>query len=88
VLRLLLVAGALSPSNIAASIGTGLTGVDTKLRLRIAFVFGAFETATPIVQLLIGHKLAHHIGSASAWVGSGSLIVVGAYTLLHYAPTQ
>jgi putative Mn2+ efflux pump MntP len=51
VLRLILVAVALGLSNFAASIGIGLAGVDAKLRLRIAVVFGAFETATPILRV-------------------------------------
>jgi hypothetical protein len=54
-------------SNFVASSGIGQTGVDTKLRLRIASVFGAFATAMPIVEFLIGHGVAHDIGSASAW---------------------
>jgi putative Mn2+ efflux pump MntP len=82
VLRLLLVAAALGLSNFAVAIGIGLTGVDTKLRLRIVGVFGAFEIAMPIVGLLIAHGLAQDIGSASAWVGGGLLIVVGTHTLV------
>jgi putative Mn2+ efflux pump MntP len=82
VLRLLLVAAALGLSNFAASIGIGLTGVDASLRLRIAVVFGAFETAMPIVGVLIGDRVAHAVGPASDWVGGGLLVVVGGYTLV------
>jgi putative Mn2+ efflux pump MntP len=34
------------------------------------------------VGVLIGHRFAHVIGSASDWVGGGLLIIVGIYTLV------
>jgi putative Mn2+ efflux pump MntP len=81
VLRLFLVAAALGLSNFAASIGIGLSGVNADLRLRIVVVFGIFETAVPILGLLIGDRLASLIGSAGGWLGGALLILVGAYTL-------
>jgi putative Mn2+ efflux pump MntP len=82
VLRLVLVAVALGLSNFAASIGIGLSGVDTRLRLRVAVVFGVFEAGMPVLGLLLGHRLAHSIGSASSYVGGALLLAAGIYTVV------
>ena len=47
-LALLLVAVSLGLSNFAAAIAIGITGVDRRLRLRIALAFGVFEAGMPI----------------------------------------
>jgi hypothetical protein len=82
VLRLVLTAVALGLSNLAASIGIGLSGVDADLRVRVAVVFGFFEATMPVVGLVLGHRLAASIGSASSYLGSGLLIGVGLYTVV------
>lgn len=81
-LRLVLVGLAVGLSNFAASIGIGLSGVDAKLRVRVGVVFGAFEAAMPVVGLLVGHRLAHTLGSASPYLGGGLLIAAGVYTVI------
>jgi putative Mn2+ efflux pump MntP len=82
VLHLVLTAVALGLSNFAASIGIGLSGVDANLRVRVAVVFGFFEAAMPVAGLVLGHRLAASIGSASSYVGGGLLIAVGLYTVV------
>jgi putative Mn2+ efflux pump MntP len=91
VLRLALTAVALGLSNFAASIGIGLSGVDANLRVRVALVFGAFEAAMPVVGLLLGHRVATSIGSASSYLGGGLLIAVGLYSVVqarHSTPSS
>ena len=56
--RLVLTAVALGLSNLAAAIGIGLAGIDTRLRVRVAFVFGAFEAGMPLLGLAIGRGAA------------------------------
>ena len=80
-LALLLVAVSLGLSNFAASVGIGVAGLDGRTRLRVGLVFGAFETAMPIIGLLLGHGLAGALGRAAHWVGAGLLIVTGLYAL-------
>ena len=46
-------------------------------RLRVALVFGAFETGMPIVGLVIGAGLATGIGQLARWIGAGLLIILG-----------
>lgn len=79
---LLLVAVSLGLSNFAASIGIGVTGVDSRTRLRVGLVFGAFETGMPIAGLLLGHGLASALGGAAHWIGAGLLIATGLYGLV------
>jgi manganese efflux pump family protein len=76
-----LVAVALGLSNFAAAIGIGLSGVDGRLRIRIAIIFGFFEAAMPLLGLLVGHRVADSIGSAASYLGGGLLIATGLYTL-------
>ena len=76
-----LVAVALGPSNFAASIGIGLSGVDGRQRLRIVLIFGFFEAAMPLVGLLTGHRVASSIGSAAQYLGGGLLITTGVIAL-------
>jgi manganese efflux pump family protein len=82
VLGLLLVAVSLGMSNCAASAGIGAAGADGRTRLRLAVVFGVFETGMPLAGLLLGHDLARDLGGAARWTGAGLLIATGAWTLL------
>jgi putative Mn2+ efflux pump MntP len=82
VLALLLVAISLGLSNFAAAIGIGVTGVDAGTRLRVGLIFGVFEAGMPILGLLLGHSLAHALGSAAHWIGAALLIATGGYAVL------
>lgn len=81
VLAVILVGFAVGFSNFGASIGIGLAGVTTALRLRIAAVFGFFETTMPLAGLLIGANLANFFGSMGHPLGGVLLLAVGAYAL-------
>lgn len=72
-LALILVATALGLSNFAAAIGIGLSGVDTRVRLRVAIVFGTFEAAMPLPGLDNEALSSHHYrSSATRRSGFGS----------------
>src|SRR5689334_6435681 len=79
---LLLVAASLGLSNFAASVGIGVSGVDGRTRLRVGLVFGAFETAMPVIGLLLGRGLASALGQAAHWIGAGLLIATGLYAVV------
>jgi putative Mn2+ efflux pump MntP len=81
-LALLLVAASVGMSNFAAAISLGVSGVDTRTRLRVGLVFGAFESGMPVVGLLIGDHVASQLGHASQWIGGALLIGVGLYAIL------
>jgi putative Mn2+ efflux pump MntP len=77
-----LVAVALGLSNFAAAIGIGLSGVDGRLRIRIAVIFGLFEAAMPLLGLLVGHRVADSLGSTATYLGGGLLVATGLYALV------
>jgi|SRR5215469_6993015 len=81
-LALLLVAASVAMSNFAAAIGIGVAGVDTRTRLRVALVFGAFEAGMPLVGLVLGAQVADPLGHAARWIAAGLLIAVGVYGLV------
>jgi manganese efflux pump family protein len=83
VLALLLIASALGLSNFAASVGIGVSGRDTRTRLRVGLAFGVAEAGMPILGLLLGHATAGLLGPATRWVGAGLLAATGGYTLVH-----
>lgn len=82
---LLLVAMSLGLSNFAAAVGIGVTGIDARTRLRVGLIFGFFETAMPIIGLLLGHGLAAALGHDGRWIGAGLLIATGLYALAQAA---
>lgn len=81
-LALLLIAVSLGASNLAASIGIGVSGVDGRARWRIGLVFGLFEAGMPIVGLLLGRGVAGGLGGAAHWVGAGLLVATGLWTVV------
>lgn len=87
-LALLLVAASLGLSNFAASVSIGISGVSASTRLRVGMVFGLFETGMPILGLLLGHGLAHTLGHAARWIGSGLLIATGLYSVVQAVRAQ
>jgi putative Mn2+ efflux pump MntP len=82
VLALLLVAGSVGLDNFGASTAIGVTGVDQKLRLQVALIFGVFEAAMPVVGLLLGHSLAHDLGTATKPIGGALLGLAGVYAIV------
>jgi len=82
VVALLFAAVAVGLSNLAAAIGIGVTGVNARVRLEVGAVFGVFESGMPIVGLLIGQRIANHLGQAVRWPGAILLMLVGAQALV------
>jgi putative Mn2+ efflux pump MntP len=82
VIALLLAAVAVGLSNLAAAIGIGVTGVNTRVRLQVGLVFGVFEAGMPVVGLLIGQRFATEMDKAVRWPGAILLMIVGAQGLV------
>jgi len=81
-LGLVLVALSLGLSNFAAAVGIGVSGIDARTRLRVGVIFGLFETAMPILGLLLGRSLANDLGHAAHWIGAALLIATGLYAVI------
>jgi manganese efflux pump family protein len=82
VVALLLVALSVGLDNFAASTALGVTGVDRRLRLRVAGVFGAFEGLMPVLGLLLGRSVAHELGSTATPAAGALLGAAGAYAIV------
>jgi len=81
-LSLLLVSLSVGLSNFAGAIGIGLSGIDTKTRIRVGLAFGFFEAVMPLIGLLIGQAAAGYIGhNLTKYVAGGILFLTGAYTI-------
>ena len=84
-LALFLVAISVGLGNLGAATTIGISGVEGRLRLRIALIFGLFETAMPIVGLLLGRSLSDSLGTHAKVVAGAVLCVVGGYTVFSEA---
>ncbi|MCU1363192.1 MAG: yebN [Acidimicrobiaceae bacterium] len=82
VIALFLVAMSVGLDNFAASTALGFSGVDRRLRLRVALIFGTFEAVMPVVGLLIGRSLAHGLGGTAKPVAGVLLGLAGAYVIV------
>jgi len=60
-----------------------MRGLPSQQRLRISLLMSGFETAMPIVGLLLGHGLGHLIGDAADYFAIALLVFVGAWMLTH-----
>jgi putative Mn2+ efflux pump MntP len=81
VFALLLVAVSVGLDNFGASTAMGVSGVDRRLRLHVAVIFGVFEATIPVVGLLLGRTLARDLGSTTKFIEGGLLVLAGAYAL-------
>jgi putative Mn2+ efflux pump MntP len=81
-IALLLVSGSLGMTNFTAALAIGFSGVDARLRLRVAIAFGLFEAGMPLLGLLLGRQLAGSVGAHSNLVAATLLGPTGAYTIL------
>jgi putative Mn2+ efflux pump MntP len=82
VIPLLLAACAVGLSNLAASIGIGVSGVDARTRWRVGVIFGVFEAGMPAVGLLIGQRFATDLDQAVRWPGAILLMLMGVLGVL------
>ncbi|HEY1420807.1 MAG TPA: manganese efflux pump [Candidatus Dormibacteraeota bacterium] len=80
---LLLVSVSVGLSNFAGAIGIGLSGINTRTRIRVGVAFGLFEALMPVIGLLIGQAVAGYIsGRVGNYVAGAILILTGAYTIV------
>jgi len=79
IVTLLLVALSVGLGNFAAAVAIGLGGVDKSTRLRIAIVFGVFETGMPIIGLLLGQQVASELGDKAHIIGGVLLALTGCF---------
>jgi len=79
---LVIVALSVGLGNFAVATTLGVSGVDAKLRVRVALIFGAFEGVMPLIGLVLGRSLAHALGTAATPVAGALLGLAGAYAIV------
>jgi len=81
-LTLILVGLSVGLGNFAASVAIGLGGISREVRLRVAIVFGVFETGMPIVGLIIGEQVSGYLGGKANLIGGTLLGLTGIYLVV------
>ena len=81
-LKLLLFVLPLGLDTFAVSAALGVRGVTARQRLKLSLLMSGFETAMPVVGLLIGRGLGGLIGAAADYVAAAALLALGGYLLL------
>ncbi len=79
---LLLVALSVGLDNFGAAAALGVSGVGSRLRLRVAVVFGVFEAAMPLLGLFLGQTVARTLGGHAELMAGLVLCLAGVYTLV------
>jgi manganese efflux pump family protein len=82
VLAVFLVALSVGLDNFGAATAIGVSGIDGRLRLRIALIFGVFEAAMPVLGLLLGNSVAHDFGSWTKVMAGSVLGLAGVYAMV------
>jgi manganese efflux pump family protein len=81
ILSLLLVSVSVGLSNFAGAIGIGLSGIDSRTRIRVGIAFGLFEAVMPLLGLLLGDAVHSFFGHYAKYIGGAILVLTGAYTI-------
>lgn len=66
----------------AVAAALGMAGLPPRRRLRVSLAMSAFETAMPVVGLLLGRALGSAVGGAADYVAAALLAGLGSYLLV------
>ena len=78
-LRLIALILPLGLDTFAVSAAIGVSGITAPQRLRLSFVFAAFEGVMPLIGFALGVALGAVIGTRADYVAGAVLIALGAY---------
>lgn len=87
-ISLLILGFVLSLDNFRLSIALGAFKLDWRRALRIAVVFGLWDSVSPLVGLLIGRYFGQEIGPAADALGPIVLAVYGIYLIVRSLQTE
>lgn len=87
-ISLLILGFVLSLDNFRLSIALGAFKLDWRRALRIAVVFGLWDSLSPLVGLLIGRYFGQEIGPAADTLGPIVLAVYGIYLIIRSLQTE
>jgi putative Mn2+ efflux pump MntP len=64
------------------ALALGIAGLPRRRGIRIALLFGGFETAMPLIGVALGAPLGNAVGSAADYVAAALLVGLGTYMLV------
>ena len=87
-ISLLILGFVLSLDNFRLAIALGVFKLSWRRALRIAVVFGLWDSFSPLVGLLIGRYFGEEIGEAADFLGPIVLLVYGLYLVVRSLQTE
>ena len=79
--KILFVALSLGLDVFAVSVGVGMRGSSTAIKLRIGAAFATAEVTMTVCGVLLGQLAGHLLGEAAAYLGFTALVGVGIYMI-------
>lgn len=80
-LKIAVVALSLALDVFAVSVGVGMRGVGTALKVRIGASFAGAEVLMTVAGALVGRLAGSFLGPAAAYLGFAALVFVGGYMI-------
>jgi putative Mn2+ efflux pump MntP len=78
-LKIAIVAFSLGLDVFAVSVGAGMRGNDTWVKVRIGAAFAAAEVSMTLIGVMLASIAGHLLGEVAGYLGFGALTLVGAY---------
>jgi manganese efflux pump family protein len=82
VLKVIALVVPLGLDSFAICAALGLAGLDRRQRLRVSFLFPAFEAGAPLIGLALGAPLGRAIGGVADYIAAAALVAFGLFTLI------
>ena len=81
-LKLIALIAPLGFDTLGVAVVLGIAGFPPHRRLQLSLLFGAFETAMPLIGVALGVPLGEAIGGVANYIAAGVIGALGAYLLL------
>ena len=80
-LKLIALVVPLGLDTLGVAIVLGIAGFPAERRMQLSLLFGAFETAMPLIGVALGAPLGHAVGGVATYIAAGVIGLLGAYML-------
>ncbi|PZR58918.1 MAG: hypothetical protein DLM50_02455 [Candidatus Meridianibacter frigidus] len=80
-IKILIVAVSLALDVFAVSVGVGMRGVPTKVKMRIGIAFATAEIVMNLIGAAVGAAAGHWLGSVAGYLGFIALLGLGIYMI-------
>jgi manganese efflux pump family protein len=80
--KVFVIALSLALDVFAVSIGVGVRGISTQLKVRIGLAFAAAEVSMTIIGALLGQAMGHFLGDVAGYFGFTALVGLGIFMMI------